>query len=110
MHRAPVDSRLTRVEWLNTPDKYRGAQLFADLAKARAYDSTGIISAEIEIVTPGGRHVTLTGGVSSVDTIYRKSANQDAGVIPALGARVTTVWAGELVFTNPGGGRWVLIG
>jgi hypothetical protein len=104
-----VDSRLTRVEWLNTPDKYRGPELFGDLAKARAYDSTGIISAQLEVATPDGRHETLSGGVPSVDSIYRSSANQDAGVLPVLGARVTAVEAGELVFTNPGGGRWALI-
>ena len=109
MPRTPVDSRLTKVEWLNTPDKYRGAKLFADLGKARAYDSSGVISAEIEVATPDGRHVPLSGGVPSVDTIWRASANQDAGVLPALGARVTAVEAGELVFTNPDGGRWVLI-
>jgi len=30
-------------------------------------------------------------------------------VLPVPGARVTAVEAGELVFTNPDGGRWVLI-
>ena len=109
MREAPVDSRLTKVAWLNTPDKYRGPQLFADLAKARAYDSSGVISAELEVATPDGRHETLAGGIPSADTIWRGSANQDAGVLPALGARVTAVEAGELVFTNPDGGHWVLI-
>jgi hypothetical protein len=106
---APLDSRLTRVEWLNTPDKYRGPQRFCDLAEARAYDSTGVISAEIEIATPDGRHVAMNGGVHEADTIYRRSADQDAGVLPAPGARVTAKAPGELVFTNPDGGRWVLI-
>ena len=109
MDDAPIGSRVTRVGWLNTPDKYRGPQLFGDLAKARAYDSSGVISAEIEIVTPDGRHTTLAGGVHEADTLYRRSASQDAGVLPARGARVTATAVGELVFTNPGGGRWVLI-
>lgn len=99
-----------RVEWVNTPDKYRGPKSFSDLERARAYDSTGVISAEVEVETPDGRHTSLSGGVPSADSIWRRSANQDAGVLPEAGARVTAVEAGELVFTNPDGGRWVLIG
>ncbi|MDQ3786230.1 MAG: hypothetical protein M3422_03185 [Actinomycetota bacterium] len=94
---------------MNTPDKYRGPKLFDDLDKARAYDSSGVISAEVEVATPDGRHVSLSGGVPSADSIWRRSDNQDAGVLPEAGARVTAVEAGEVVFTNPGGGRWVLI-
>jgi hypothetical protein len=47
--------------------------------------------------------------VAEADTIYRRSEYQDAGVLPARGARVTAKEPGGLVFTNPGGGRWVLI-
>jgi hypothetical protein len=104
-----VSSRLVRVEWVNTPDKYRGPKAFADLGRARAYDSTGVISASVEVEGPDGRRLTLTGGVPSADTMWRRSANQDAGVLPEAGARVTAVEAGEVVFANPDGGHWVLI-
>jgi hypothetical protein len=105
----PVESRLARVRWLNTPDKYDPPMSFGELARARAYNPTGVISAEAEVVTPDGRRLSLSGGVPSADTIWRRSDNQDAGVLPVIGARVTVVEAGEVVFTNPDGGRWVLI-
>ena len=108
MDKVPVESRLLRVEWLNTPDKYQGPKLFDDLEEARAY-SSGVVSAELEVEAPGGQRLSLSGGVPSADSIWRRSANQDAGVLPAAGARVTAVEAGEVVFTNPDGGRWVLI-
>jgi len=106
----PVGSRVAQVAWLATPDKYSGPKLFGDLAKARAYGGSGsIITAELELTTPDGGSVTVSGGVPSTDTLWRDSPRQDPGVFPAEGARLVAAEDGELVFTNPPGGRWVLI-
>jgi hypothetical protein len=107
----PAGSRLTRISWLSTPDKYAGPKLFDSLDGARAHGPSPIVSAELEVRTPDGRTVDLSGGVPSADSIYRSSPRQDAGVLPALGAVVEEFVAAahEVVFRNPDGGRFVLI-
>jgi hypothetical protein len=105
----PAGSRLTGISWLSTPDKYAGPQLFDSLGAARAHGPSPVVSAELEVRTPDGRVVDLSGGVPSADTIWRSSPRQDAGVLPVLGAVVAEVVADEVVFRNPDGGRFVLI-
>jgi hypothetical protein len=102
-----VGSRLSRIEWLSSPDKYSRPKLFDTIAKARAYDSTSYITAELEVTTPDGGAVQLSGCVPSVDSMSSTPVEEDA--IPAPNAAVTSVAGNRLVFTNPDGGRWLLI-
>ncbi|RKT74955.1 hypothetical protein DFJ66_8330 [Saccharothrix variisporea] len=105
-----IGSVVTRVRWLNTPDKYGGPALFDTPANARAHAPSGVITARLSLATPDGRLVELDGGVSTADPIWRTPTRQDPGVLPVVGARLVAVDDRDHVFTNPDGGDWVLIG
>ncbi|MFB9686779.1 hypothetical protein [Amycolatopsis plumensis] len=109
MEKVPEGSSVTRIRWLNTPDKYDSPLRFADLALARAYATSGVITAELELATPDGRMIAIAGGVATADSIWRESPRQDPGVLPAWGAQLVTIEVRDHVFANPDGGQWVLI-
>jgi hypothetical protein len=109
MGKVQVGSRVTRIQWLNTPDKYRSPRLFNTLEDARAYDTSAVISLQLQLNTPDNHTIELEGGVSTADTIWRVSPSQEPGVLPALDAQLTTIEGKYPVFTNPDGGVWVLI-
>lgn len=130
--RTLLGAEVTRVQWWSVPEKYSAPQLFDDLEKAHAYGYRPTVTALLTLRSPTGETLELEGGVSSADSIYRRSPRQDEGVLPEPEAVVVEVVRRrvppyrlvqapdtdrttisnlfrEVVFRVPDGGQFVLL-
>lgn len=116
-----VGSVVTAVRWCATPDKYGAPAMFDDLDRAKAHAVSGVVTVELDLITPQGRHATITGGVPSADSMFRRSPHQHDGVLPVIGSVLlqltpispaNTALPGryqEIVFRTPTASQFVVL-
>ncbi|GAA4027317.1 hypothetical protein GCM10022247_60370 [Allokutzneria multivorans] len=91
----PLGTTITSLTWINVPDKYNPQRGFDRLEKARAYDSSGFIHAELGLShsDAGSRTVTVHDGeraLAGVDPVGAVAVEHDLLLTHAGGRQSCT--------------------